>query len=766
VMGTASQFFGPNYKRPYPTNTWWINLVMGGNNPIKTFPYLIRVSNNGGFGLCYPGRTVQKNYIVETMIENLNVGSTQGTGNRRVISHDDLSVNVQLSSGSGTMTSPLVRGQGYVTVQYNGLTPKVSSIHAISSINGGSSGSVSGTKIKLALNNGQTWIIYSSSSITWTRSGNTLNANGPFSGTIRVAYVMNPSSQESLFDQYSSTYPTGGKVSYGVSNDMATIKFTFSKAGGSGSLLMFSLPHHRDVLQNPNYAQPQIRYRTIKGYVDAVIGDVWTMQEKLVNDIGFYSRYVVPEANKAAIIAALNGDQNSYPSPKDPYFGGKAVARLGRLAMIADEMGQTAIAQKVRGNMKKYFDMWFGGPSYTASGNKLVYEPSFGGIVSKNSVGSAQADFGQYYYNDHHFHYGYFLYAAAVIAKKDQAWASANRQKVYEIARDYANPSTADPIFPVIRNKDWYVGHSFAAGLFAFADSRNQESTSEAINAYYGLYTLGLAYRDQNMLDLGRILLATEIRSSQKYWHIKSGSDIYDDTFAQNKCVGIAWETKVDYATFFGGNVEFIHGIQMIPYIPVSEDLLDPAWIRESYNVFRSAYTSGASQGWLGLLYSAQATFDLAGATPRILGLTGFDDGNTKTNTLYWLFTRPNGQPKRSNPFADIDAPGVTPAPTPSPTPSPTPAPTPSPTPAPTPSPTPAPTPSPTPPSTDTKCQNVRCGAGLSCCGGACYPPTSYTCTNGVLCPTGTRACGKACYNPSIYKCCDGTRLVVASQNC
>jgi endo-1,3(4)-beta-glucanase len=109
------------------------------------------------------------------------------------------------------------------------------------------------------------------------------------------------------------------------------------------------------------------------------------------------------------------------------------------------------------------------------------------------------------------------------------------------------------------------MGHSWASGLFVFGgkfeislkfiskDAKNQESTSEAVNAYYAIYLLGLAMEDSYLADWGRLLLATEIRSSRKYWHITSDSEIYDKPFADNKIVGVLWSSKVDYATFFGG---------------------------------------------------------------------------------------------------------------------------------------------------------------------------------------------------------------------
>ena len=109
---------------------------------------------------------------------------------------------------------------------------------------------------------------------------------------------------------------------------------------------------------------------------------------------------------------------------------------------------------------------------------------------------------------------------------------------------------SGDPHFTFMRNKDWFVGHSWAAGLFEFGDSRNQESTSEAVNAWYAIALYGLATGNDRLKDLGRLALATELRTTQLYWQIDSADDIYPSPYADNKVVGILWGTKVDYATF------------------------------------------------------------------------------------------------------------------------------------------------------------------------------------------------------------------------
>lgn len=160
------------------------------------------------------------------------------------------------------------------------------------------------------------------------------------------------------------------------------------------------------------------------------------------------------------------------------------------------------------------------------------------------------------------------------------------------------------------------------------------------MNGWYSVYLYGLAMGNTRVRDLGRLALVTEIRGCQKYWQIMSEDDIYPSPFADTKVVGILWSTKVDYGTWFGANVEFIHCIQMLPFVPVSEDLLRREWIEEEYPVLVEAFNT-ATEGWRGYIIMAHAIIDKVAAWTEAEQLNLFDDGNTKSNTLYWIATRP-----------------------------------------------------------------------------------------------------------------------------
>lgn len=52
-----------------------------------------------------------------------------------------------------------------------------------------------------------------------------------------------------------------------------------------------------------------------------------------------------------------------------------------------------------------------------------------------------------------------------------------------ELLRDFANPNTNDKFFTFARHKDWFEGHSWAAGVVAFGDGRNQVRSHIAAHA-------------------------------------------------------------------------------------------------------------------------------------------------------------------------------------------------------------------------------------------------------------------------------------------
>jgi endo-1,3(4)-beta-glucanase len=631
-------------RAPYPTNAEWMNLVLGaGKKSINILPYVINVTDLG-FDISAPKLTATSKAIVSAVELDLSFRSGEVIGARSLTGHDLLSVTMQWSAGVGkTLTAPLVRGMPYATAIYTGITPFIASPHGIVKVNGASPSAmaVMSDRFEVELNNKQKWVIYANPSIAFTSTAAALVSTGPYNGALRAALVGPEPDALMLLDKHRNVYPTGGDVTAEVTGDTATIGFTWKKlalvGGAAEPLLMMALPHHLDTLKAQE--RTDLTISTIKGDMVAVTGDAWTLTEEL-SKISWSAPSGIVEDKVIDIKAALTRDAaEEQASAEDVYTFGKQIAKLGRLAVIADELKDEATASAIRDKMKTALEPWLQGKN--ADGFK--YDETWGGVCTTSGLANPSNDSGQGWYNDHHFQYGYFLYAAAAITKSDKAWFKSHREAIVALARDIANPSPADLAFTLFRHKDWFTGHSWAAGLFEFDDSRNQGSTSEAVNAWYSLYLLGLAGEEQDLANVGRVLLATEIRSAQKYWHIKQGSPIYKnaEVFTANKVVGVLWSTKVEYSTSLGSGAELIHGIQMLPFTPITEALLEREWVTEEYPVFSAAISAQTEQGWKGFAYMDHAIIDAKAAWLEVKALQGYDSGNSQTNTLYWVATRP-----------------------------------------------------------------------------------------------------------------------------
>lgn len=209
------------------------------------------------------------------------------------------------------------------------------------------------------------------------------------------------------------------------------------------------------------------------------------------------------------------------------------------------------------------------------------------------------------------------------------------------------NTNTADVFFPQARHHDWFDGHSWASGLFPMANGKSQESVSEAINAYYGVHLLGLALRDEALSKWGRLLLATEVRAAHHYWQMTDQWSAYPAAFSATKMAGVVGSTDVKVWTWFGSYPEYVHGINMMPFTPITEELLSPGYVTEEYPVLEPRLPDVTDQ-WLGIIELAHAVINKSAAFVRILPLQnnrvdGFDAGNSLTNSLYWIATREGG---------------------------------------------------------------------------------------------------------------------------
>lgn len=439
---------------------------------------------------------------------------------------------------------------------------------------------------------------------------------------------------------YKGVVPVGGTVDYTNTADESTITFTWNAVTladwttTQGNVLIYALPHHMATLQTPT-TEASLMPETIKGKMTAVTDQLWTMKEPLSKVTWFMPDVTVNATVMNVLQESWKVDAAFRPTGTNVYDMSAQLAKLARIGLIGQTLEYTtASVAAIKAYIKKIIGEWLDGNA----SNVFQYDQSWGGVVTSNGLENPKTDFGNGIYNDHHFQYGYLLYAAAYALKNDTSdFKTKYVEKILTLARDIANPSTDDTYFPVTRYKDWYLGHSWASGLVEYGENRNQQSISEAIHAYYAIALMGDAIGDANMASFGKMMAATEITAAKTYVQINSASTIYPTVFKANVMVGVLWDTQAYYTTWMGGNPEYIHGIQMLPFTPITTALLDTSIVQAQVNLAGSLM---ASNSYILYLIMAQAVIDPVTAYSRFLKtqLQLESYGTTsKSEVLYWI---------------------------------------------------------------------------------------------------------------------------------
>jgi endoglucanase Acf2 len=245
------------------------------------------------------------------------------------------------------------------------------------------------------------------------------------------------------------------------------------------------------------------------------------------------------------------------------------------LAWISHELGdRDTTGRLVRGLEEELAD-WFDG----APPKRFYYDATWRALI-----GFPANYFSDTQLNDHHFHYGYFVWAAATVAALDPAFGAKARwgPMVELLVKDVANWDGADKRFPRLRNFDPYAGHSWASGPAMFDHGNNEESSSEDVNFAAAVALWGSFTADPTLRDLGTFLYETTASAVDHYW-IDVDHDVFPKGYA-HPVAGIVWGDGADFGTWWDPNPIYVHGINMLPWTGASLYLgRHPRGVRSNY---------------------------------------------------------------------------------------------------------------------------------------------------------------------------------------
>lgn len=634
-------------KGAIPTNDWWSSLIWKRNNcatseNMQAHPLAYHAENNG-LGLSYtttPAISGSATGVGEyhfPYTEDVRVG-VAGLAAPVVKTADwtDWTVTADWSDGARTMRATIGHGLpfSYYTVSGGAAQLTATATPTVWT----NSGSTIGFTV-----NGHDYVAYAPTGATWTVNGAGISSTLAGKGYFSVAVLPGGADRAALateYGRYAHAHVTGTKMTYAYDPATGTVRTTYAvtttpREGTETRSVVALYPHQWRSLTGatpitPTYVSARGAMRVLTGVssfttsmrYSGVLPEVPAVGDSSGADLTTVTNYLNAElANPEGI------------SGKDTYWAGKGLGRAARIAEIADQLGLTTVRDAAVAAMKARLTNWLTASS-GETGQLFHYDRNWGTLIGYPASYGSDEDL-----NDHHFHYGYFVAAAATVAKFDPAWADDTRYggMVDLLIRDANNYDRADSRFPYLRDFDIYAGHDWASGLAPFFAGNNQESSSEGMNFANALIQWGQATGDTAVRDAGVFIWTTQAAAIAEYWF-----DVRDENFPAafgHKTVGMVWGDGGSYSTWFSAAPEMIQGINMLP-ITGGHFYLgnDPAYVKANYNEVVTN-KGGPPTVWQDILWEFLALGDGDQALQNFRANSTFasEEGESKAHTFHWI---------------------------------------------------------------------------------------------------------------------------------
>ncbi|WP_194767850.1 glycosyl hydrolase [Tamlana sp. I1] len=390
----------------------------------------------------------------------------------------------------------------------------------------------------------------------------------------------------STYENYAHNKPVETIVNYDYDVNAGKVNTTWEIATenlngeANGNTIQGFIPHQyknttfTDVnFTNTNYVSPRGVLKTAIGksfsfsYNFGGILPSFTSPYKNENDASPYNANAQYE-----LISKFASQRKTYGN--DTYWGGKDLVNIAKYALMAKELDHQAY-EEIKALAKASLVDWL---TYT-NGETAHYFARYDRwkalVGFDQSYGSAQ-------FTDNHFHYGYLIHAAALYGMIDSDFLNDYKGMLELVCKQYANWERDDDFLPYFRTFDPWIGHSYAGGTSS-GGGNNQESTSEAMQSWIGMFLLGDILNNSAMRDAGAFGYRSEAAATMEYW-FDWDQETLPEAYSHDM-VGILWNGGYSYGTYFSGSPVHIHGIQYLPVAPGFKYLAEnKTWAAKEYS--------------------------------------------------------------------------------------------------------------------------------------------------------------------------------------
>ena len=449
---------------PVPTNTWWSSLAwLPLSETMFPHPFSVKATKDG-LALNYPGAHLgaSKHAIVGMGGQDLVLGhsAVASFAEARVAGWSDFFVTARLGDAGRGLTATFGHGSPFVYADYAGGEPAVLFKSPPTVISGHERSATLVVKVADRI-----YGLYAPAGSTWSGLGSTrLTAQTRGKSYFSVAVL--PDEQAStleLFQACAHNHVTGSQATWSYDQKSAKVvtRYAFrtvAKQGADTGTLFALYPHQ---WRDAHADFTGLGYGSVRGPMKLAKGSSFESTALLPPLLPALP--VIAAADRAQLKRHLAADLAGTPQlTGDTYWLGKQLGKWATLLPIAEQLGDQESARECERRLKTALENFLAvrAPDGRSKRSSLfAYEPNWGTLIGyPASFGSDQE------LNDHHFHYGYFLHAAAELARRDPAWAQQWMPMIRLIARDIASADRRDPLFPYLRCFDIYAGHSWASG--------------------------------------------------------------------------------------------------------------------------------------------------------------------------------------------------------------------------------------------------------------------------------------------------------------
>lgn len=541
-------------KQPLPTNKWFTGSLGEKDNPIYPYPYSIELSAKK-ISYSVPSQVKSEQGVFQSFTPEIIIEFDKDY-KYELEYFDTLVARYKFYNDAEFFKLTLVRGNPliYISECKNSFILKQAENF---------------TEENLVISNsGNLFYLESSGSVS------AVDLNSLSGNYITLGYIPNERYKES-YKKTAANLPVKSEVNFTFkdSNKLHLDYKIFTE--NDGDTFVGFLPIHKKFLEKT--VDTVFSTNTIRGNLETFIGKEFRLSIDLI----------VPAKsldNKSSLLTELDAlmeiDLRKLSIQSSTiYFTGKELFRLANMLEPAILLDKTDNGKRVRlisGVLKTELIDWF---TYTeGEGNKFfAYDTKAKGILAQ------KPEFGSEQYNDHHFHYGYFIYAYSKLGEIDSEFKENYAKLVTELVLDIMNYNKENNRYPFLRYFDLFEWHSWANGLEQFRDGNNQESVSEAINAWYSVFLNSQIQNNLEMRNYSLALYTMESEAANEYWWN------FNNILPNNiPFISLLWQGKAELATFFSNEIEAKLGIIILPISKGSMYLRDSPNAFAKYQYFKN----------------------------------------------------------------------------------------------------------------------------------------------------------------------------------